>query len=91
MNSLARRHFVLRSTGPHRNLPSHVFRGQRRHIHEPAEKKPVFRWEVRIPPPMPVHYCWSLNGEFNPLRTLWNSRINSLERKSQFGMYDFGF
>lgn len=46
MTSLAR-HIVLRSTGPHRNI-SLVFRGQlRRHIHETAEKPPVFRWEVR--------------------------------------------
>lgn len=45
MSSLAR-HIVLRSTGPHRNLP-HVFRGSRRRLHETAEK-PVFRWEVRI-------------------------------------------
>jgi hypothetical protein len=48
MTSLAR-HIVLRSTGPHRNLPHVFFRGQRRHLHETAEKKPVFRWEVRIP------------------------------------------
>ena len=49
MTSLARR-IVLISTGPHRNLP-HVFRGQRRRLHETVEKKPVFRWEVRIRPP----------------------------------------
>ena len=48
MTSMAR-HIVLRSTGPHRNIP-HVFRGQRRRLHETAEKKPVFRWEVRIIP-----------------------------------------
>ncbi|KAN0125649.1 Acyl-CoA dehydrogenase/oxidase, N-terminal and middle domain containing protein [Russula decolorans] len=44
MTSLAR-HIVLRSTGPHRNLPC-AFRGQQRlrHLHETAEK-PVFRWE----------------------------------------------
>jgi hypothetical protein len=47
MTSMAR-HIVLRSTGPHRNIP-HVFCGQRRRLHETAEK-PVFRWEVRIIP-----------------------------------------
>ena len=47
MNILARP-IVLRSTGPHRNIP-HVFRGQRRHIHESVTpEKPLFRWEVRI-------------------------------------------
>jgi len=46
MNNLAR-HIVLRSTGPHRNLP-HVFRVQLRHIHESPEKPLLFRWEVRI-------------------------------------------
>lgn len=55
MNSLAR-YIAFRSTGPHRNL-ARVFRAQQlRHIHETAEKKPIlFRWEVRIPPPTPVH------------------------------------
>ena len=48
MTSLAR-HIVLRSTGLHRNLPHVFFRGQRRRLHETAEKKPAFRWEVRIP------------------------------------------
>lgn len=47
MSSLARR-IVLRSTGPHRNRKLlHVFRGQQRHLHEPAHEKPLFRWEVR--------------------------------------------
>ena len=47
MSSLARHIVLLRSTGPHRNLP-HAFRVQQlRHLHETAEK-PVFRWEVRI-------------------------------------------
>jgi hypothetical protein len=69
MTSLAR-HIVLRSTGPHRNLPC-AFRGQQRlrHLHETAEK-PVFRWEVRIRPPGPtpnVQLCWILNGKLNPL------------------------
>jgi hypothetical protein len=51
MTSLAR-HIVLRSTGPHRNLP-HVSRGQLRHIHGTTAEKPasVFRWEVRTRPP----------------------------------------
>jgi hypothetical protein len=51
MNSLARH---IASTGPHRNL-SRVFRGQLRHTHDTAGKKPIaFRWEVRVPPPTPV-------------------------------------
>lgn len=80
MTSLAR-HIVLRSTGPHRNIPL-VFRGQLgRHIHESAEKPPVFRWEVRISPGS------VFNGQNQSIsRTLCNSRVNSLERKSQFGM-----
>jgi hypothetical protein len=69
MNNLAR-HIVLRSTGPHRNLP-HVFRGQQlRHIHETVTpEKPIFRWEVRIPPTTPVHLLLGriLNGELEHL------------------------
>jgi hypothetical protein len=49
MASLACR-IALRSPGLHRNLVSHVSRGQLRHIHETAAK-PVFRWEVRIRSP----------------------------------------
>ena len=93
MTSLAR-HIVLGSTGPHRNLP-HAFRVQQlRRLHETAEK-PVFRWEVRIRLARAYAersvFCWILNGKIEPLRTLSNLRVNSLERKSQFGMYSFLF
>jgi hypothetical protein len=91
MNSLAR-HIVLRSTGPHRNL-THVFRGRRlvlRHIHATAQK---FRWEVRILFRRRRRFIIVGDSKWRigPPRTLWNSRISSLERKSQFGMSDFGF
>ncbi len=86
MTSLAR--VVLRTTGPHRNLP-HVFRGQLRHLHENAEK-PVFRWEVCRQLPLPIQL---LGSKWQPnllsiSRTRWKLRVNSLERKSQFGVYN---
>jgi hypothetical protein len=83
MASLSR--IMLRSSGPHRNIPR-VFGAQLRSLHETAEK-PVFRWEVCRPACRRL-----LDSERQPpsiFRTHWILRANCLQRKSQFGMHNF--
>jgi hypothetical protein len=76
MASLART--VLRSSGgPHRSL-HRVFSAQLRHLHEPAEKKHVFHWEVRCPSPL---HCRLLETNSSVSRTRWTLTANCLKRK----------
>lgn len=76
MASLART--VLGSSGgPHRSL-HRVFSAQLRHLHEPAEKKHVFHWEVRCL--LPLHGKL-LDSNSSISRTRWTLRANCLKRK----------
>ena len=81
MASLSR--IVLRSSGPHRNIPR-VFSAQLRHLHETAEK-PVFHWEVCHA----ASVCWILKEQPPSIfRTPWILRISCLQRKLQSGMHN---
>lgn len=76
MASLAR--VVLRSrSGPHRNL-HRVSSIQLRYLHEPAEKKHVFHWEVSCLSPL---YCRLLDFNSSISRTRWTLRVNYLKKK----------